>query len=79
MNLEELNKHAEQYPLNDPTPLKLPKLTFWPFMMAWGVLFFFWGLITSLIITGVGVILIAVSVTGWVQELNYEVENENHE
>lgn len=79
MNLEELNKHADQYPLGDPKPVNLPELTFWPFMLAWGVLFFFWGLITSLIITGVGVVLMAVSVTGWVQELNHEVETGDHE
>jgi len=79
MDIEELNKHAEEYPLNDPTPVKLPELTFWPFMLAWGVTFFFWGLITSLIITGVGVLLIIVSITGWIKELNHEVESEGDE
>jgi len=74
MNLDELKKHEEQYPLNDPTPSKLPDLTFWPFILAWGVLFFFWGLITSLIITAVGVLIIAISITGWVQDLNHELE-----
>jgi hypothetical protein len=74
MNLEELKKQADQYPLSDPTPVKLPELTFWPFILAWGVLFFFWGLITSLIITAVGILIIIISISGWVQDLNHELE-----
>ena len=72
MNLEDLKKQEDTYPLNDPAPEKIPELTFWPFMLAFGVLFFFWGLITSLIITGVGVVIIIIAISGWIQDLSHE-------
>jgi len=74
MELEELYKHADEYPLNESAPEEMPDLTFWPFMLAFGVLFFFWGMITSLIITGIGILIIIVSVAGWIQDLNHEIE-----
>ena len=74
MELEELYKHADEYPLNESTPAEMPDLTFWPFILAFGVLFFFWGIITSLIISGVGILIIIVSVAGWIQDLNHEIE-----
>lgn len=72
MNLEELKKQEEEYPLSDPAPEKIPELTFWPFILAFGVLFFFWGLITSLIITGVGAVIIIIAISGWIQDLSHE-------
>ncbi len=74
MDLEELNKHTDEYPLNESTPAVMPELTFWPFILAFGVLFLFWGIITSLAISGVGILLIILSVAGWIQDLNHEQE-----
>jgi len=61
---------------DDPTtpalPERIPKSTFWPFVMALGVMFFFWGILTSWIISGIGVILVSISFSGWIVDLNNE-------
>lgn len=62
----------KEYDLIPAEPQEIPAPTFWPFVLGFAVLFFFWGLITSLIITGVGVLLITVSIAGWITDLNYE-------
>jgi hypothetical protein len=38
-------------------------------MLALSVVFFFWGFITSLIISGVGLITMGVSIWGWIGDL----------
>lgn len=62
----------DDYPLYPSDPEKIPDSTYWPAALAFGSLLFFWGLITSLFVTGVGFICIALSLTGWIFELNYE-------
>ena len=58
--------------LVEATPQEIPEPTFWPIVLGFAVMFFFWGMITSLIITGVGVLMIAIAITGWITELNNE-------
>jgi hypothetical protein len=55
-----------------PEPAKLPEPCIWPATLALGITFLVWGLITSLIITGVGVMLFAVALAGWIRDLRHE-------
>jgi hypothetical protein len=53
-------------------PQKLPKSGVWPVTMALGITFLVWGLVTSLIITGVGVALFAAALAGWIRDIRHE-------
>jgi hypothetical protein len=61
-----------EYPPNPADPQKMPEPTYWPVALAFGVLFIFWGLISTFYITGVGLIISAVATAGWIIELNHE-------
>jgi hypothetical protein len=67
-----LKANEKEYPLHPSDPDILPESTYWPLVLAFGLLFLFWGLISSLIISGVGLVLVALAITGWILELNYE-------
>ena len=56
----------EMYPAD---PQEIPEPTFWPFILAFGVMFLFWGIIGSFIMSLVGVLIMIVSIAGWVSEL----------
>ena len=66
---EQLN---QEYPPSPADPQNMPEPTWWPVALAFGVLFIFWGLISTLYITGVGLIVTAVAIAGWIIELNHE-------
>jgi hypothetical protein len=55
-----------------PQPEILPRPTWWPAVFALGSILVLWGLITTLIITGVGAILFLASAAGWIRELRHE-------
>jgi hypothetical protein len=57
---------------NAPRPEKLPRPTYWPVVMALGVVLVSWGIVTTLAISGVGLSLIAVALGGWIVELRNE-------
>jgi hypothetical protein len=50
----------------------LPEPGVWPVTLALGITFLVWGLVTSLIITGVGVALFAVALAGWIRDIRHE-------
>lgn len=72
-------KHIEfmetEKPKYKAQPEKLPKPTYWPFFLALAVVLMFWGILTSWFITGIGVVLFGVSLTGWLVELYKEISN----
>jgi len=53
-------------------PEKLPEPTFWPITLSVGLVFFFWGFVTSLIISGLGLVLGGIAIAGWIGELANE-------
>ncbi len=57
---------------NLPRPAKIPGPSIWPATMALGIALLVWGLVTSLILTGVGAVLFAVALAGWIGELRHE-------
>jgi hypothetical protein len=54
-----------------PPPEPLPKPTAWPPTLALSITFILWGLISSLIITGVGMVVFAVAMTGWIGDIRH--------
>jgi len=64
-----LNELLEGYELNPAVPEELPHSSYWPIMLAFSVVFFFWGFITSLIISGVGLVTMGFSIWGWIGDL----------
>jgi hypothetical protein len=62
----------DEYELNPATPQDLPTPTFWPIVLASGVIFFFWGFLTSIFIWAVGAILLGVGIAGWIGEFKDE-------
>jgi len=51
---------------------KMPRPTFWPAALALGTVLALWGLVTSFIVAVVGLILLIVSVAGWLEEMRHE-------
>jgi hypothetical protein len=52
-----------------PQPVTLPGPTYVPAVMGFGVFFLFWGLATSLYISGVGLGLTVFALVQWIGEL----------
>jgi hypothetical protein len=57
---------------NRPKPESLPRPTYWPMVLAFGIVLIPFGLITSLVITGVGLLVFIVGLAGWIGELLHE-------
>jgi hypothetical protein len=57
---------------NVPRPEALPEPCIWPATLALGITFSVWGLVTSLMITGVGILLFAVALAGWIRDIRHE-------
>jgi hypothetical protein len=55
-----------------PRPETLPEPGIWPAALAMGITLVVWGLVTSLIITGVGILLFALTLAGWIRDIRHE-------
>jgi hypothetical protein len=53
-------------------PEIIPRPTFWPAGLAFGITFLMWGLITSPVLLVVGLAVFTVSLVGWIGELRHE-------
>ena len=53
-------------------PDKLPEPSIWPATLAVAITFLVWGLVTSLIITGVGFALFGWALAGWIRDIRHE-------
>jgi hypothetical protein len=53
-------------------PEKAPEPGIWPVTLALAITLLVWGLVTSLIITGVGLALFAVAMAGWIRDIRHE-------
>ncbi len=72
MENNDMKYDEKEYPAHPADPEELPASTYWPIFMAFGVLLFLWGIITSAIVLGVGVVIMGIALTGWITELNHE-------
>lgn len=59
---------------NAPKPDYLPRPTYWPFGLALAVVLLGWGLISSALIFAGGIVLLLISLGGWIGELRHESE-----
>jgi uncharacterized membrane protein len=57
---------------NLPKPEYIPRPTAWPPAMALGITFFAWGLVTSPIVVAIGLVLLVISLAGWIGEIRHE-------
>lgn len=64
---------------NDARPVLLAKPTWWPMALALGATFICWGLVTSLFIVGIGIIVFAISLAGWIGDIRNEQHEEHQE
>ena len=55
------------------SPSKLPQPTYWPFFMALGVVCMFWGILTTWIISGIGLVIFCTALAGWITDLYKEI------
>lgn len=55
-----------------PRPEIIPRPTFWPAGLAFGITFLMWGLLTSFVLIAVGLGVFVVSLAGWIGELRHE-------
>ena len=70
---------------NKPKPETLPKPGYWPAVMAFGIVFLLWGLAlgfnevfsSSLVTSGIGLILFVIALAGWIGDLRDERKHEN--
>jgi hypothetical protein len=46
-----------------------PRPTYWPAVMAAGIMMLLWGVITSAILAGAGAFVFAVASGGWIKDL----------
>lgn len=53
-------------------PETVPRPTFWPASLAFGITFLVWGLVTSVVLIVVGLAVFVVSLMGWIGELRHE-------
>lgn len=49
----------------------LPRPTYWPVVLAVGVMFLAWGIVTTIAITIIGLALFALGLGGWIGELRH--------
>lgn len=57
-------------------PTELPEPTYWPFFSALGVVFMFWGILTTWVITGIGLVVFAIALSGWITDLYKEISKD---
>lgn len=57
---------------NRPRPEVLPLPTWWPAATAFGTTLAAWGLISSNLILGIGLIVFGVSLAGWIGDIRHE-------
>ncbi|MDQ2810246.1 MAG: hypothetical protein M3Z04_25500 [Chloroflexota bacterium] len=56
---------------NAAAPAQLPPPTYWPTVLALGVVLLVWGLVSSPIISAVGLGVFALGLTGWIGDLRH--------
>jgi hypothetical protein len=58
--------------MESAVPEVLPEPTYWPFYLAMGIMFLAWGLLTMWEFSLLGLILMIISLVGWINLLRHE-------
>ena len=68
-NSEDADKESEQAQWHAPLAETLPKPSVYPVVLALGICFLAWGILTSWIVSAAGFLLSVVGCAGWIAEL----------
>lgn len=52
-------------------PEQIPRPTYWPIVVALAITLIFWGAVSALAISVVGLVLLVISLAGWIGELRH--------
>lgn len=55
-----------------PKPDVIPRPTYFPAAMAFGITCSLWGIVTSPVVLGIGLLVVALSLGGWIGEMRHE-------
>ncbi len=55
-----------------PKPDKLPRPTYWPAFLAFGIVSSLSGIVTSWVVASVGGVVFLIGLIGWIGELRHE-------
>jgi hypothetical protein len=58
--------------MSKPLPEHLVKPTYWPQVLALGIAFLLWGVISNLFISVIGLALFVLALSNWVRELRHD-------
>lgn len=67
-----MQKENQQIEKVKAKPENLPKPTYWPFFLALGLMFAGWGLLSTWLFSMIGLIVIIISLYGWINILRHE-------
>lgn len=56
-------------------PETLPKPTYWPIFLALGVVCMFWGILTNWFVSGIGLVVFIVALSGWITDIYNELKD----
>lgn len=59
-------------PTPPPAHPMLPRPTYWPIGLAFGITLFAWGIITSLFILVIGLLVMFAAIGGWIGDLLHD-------
>ena len=59
---------------NLPEPRRIPRPTFWPAGLAFGITLSLWGIVTSPIIIVFGLVVLVIALGGWIGEMRREAK-----
>ncbi len=65
-------EHDEQIIKTKAKPEDLPRPTYWPFFLALGLTLMGWGLLSTWLFSVTGLLVFAVSLFGWINNLRNE-------
>jgi len=54
-----------------PLPPTLPPPSYWPAVLALAIVLLLWGLVSSIVVSGIGLALFILAITGWVGDLRH--------
>ena len=52
-------------------PAHLPRPTYWPVVLAFGIMLLAWGIVTTLAISVIGLVIFALGLGGWIGDLRH--------
>ena len=61
-----------EYDWEKARPEILPKPTYWPFFLAMGLAFIFWGLLTTWVVLLAGGLIFIIALIGWINQIRHE-------